>query len=164
MDPLAIVGLQLFLSVVVWGLIAKWLVTPWLETKSRHEALFWLTLPHAFRHVGMVFLVPGVVGQTLPESFAAPAAYGDLVTGVLALLALIALRTGWRGTLALVWVFNIVGTVDLLNALRHQDVVPNFGAAWFIPTFLVPLLLVTHFMMFARLLKPGAMPEHAAKV
>ena len=104
----------------------------------------------------MVFLVPGVVAQTLPESFAAPAAYGDLVTGVLALLALIALRTGWRGTLALVWVFNIVGTVDLLNALRHADAVPDLGAAWYIPTFFVPLLLVTHFMSFARLLRRGS--------
>ncbi len=156
MDTLAIFGLQFFLSLVVWGLIAKWLVTPWLATKSRREALFWLTLPHAFRHVGMVFLVPGVVGQTLPASFAAPAAYGDLVTGVLALLALIALRTGWRGTLALVWVFNIVGTVDLLNALRHANVVPELGAAWYIPTFFVPLLLVTHFMSFARLLRRGS--------
>ncbi len=155
MDPLAIFGLQLFLSVVVWGLIAKWLVTPWLATKSRHEALFWLTLPHAFRHVGMVFLVPGVVGQTLPASFAVPAAYGDLVTGVLALLALVALRTGWRGTLALVWVFNIVGTVDLFNALRHANAVPNLGAAWYIPTFFVPALLVTHFMIYTRLIKRG---------
>ncbi len=156
MDTLAIFGLQLFLSLVVWGLIAKWLVTPWLETKSPHQALFWLTLPHAFRHLGMVFLVPGVVAQTLPESFAALAAYGDLVTGVLALLALIALRTGWRGTLPLVWVFNVVGTVDLLNALRHADAVPDLGAAWYIPTFFVPLLLVTHFMIFARLLRRGS--------
>ncbi|MCH8151894.1 MAG: hypothetical protein IH830_05930 [Planctomycetes bacterium] len=156
MDTLAIFGLQFFLSLVVWGLIAKWLLAPWLEKKSPHEALFWLTLPHAFRHIGMVFLVPGVVAQTLPESFAALAAYGDLVTGVLALLALIALRTGWRGTLALVWVFNIVGTVDLLNALRHANAVPDLGAAWYIPTFFVPLLLVTHFMMFARLLRRGS--------
>ncbi len=153
MDTLAIFGLQFFLSVVVWGLIAKWLVTPWLETKSPRQALFWLTLPHAFRHVGMVFLVPGVVAQTLPESFAAPAAYGDLLTGVLALLALIALRTSWAGAVMLVWLFNVVGTVDLLNALRHVDVAPDFGAAWYIPTFLVPLLLVTHFMIFARLFR-----------
>ena len=60
MDALAIFGLQFFLSLVVWGLIAKWLLAPWLDNKSQHEALFWLTLPHAFRHVGMVFLVPGV--------------------------------------------------------------------------------------------------------
>ncbi len=155
MDTQAIFGLQFILSLVVWGVIAKWLLTPWLGTKSTHEALFWLTLPHAFRHIGMVFLVPGVVAQPLPDAFAIPAAYGDLVTGVLALLGLIALRTGWAGALALVWLFNIVGTADLLNALRHVNVAPNFGAAWYIPTFLVPLLLVTHFMIFVRLLKRG---------
>ena len=155
MDTLAIFGLQFFLSVVVWGLIGKWLLDPWLENRSPHDALFWLALPHAFRHVGMVFLVPGVVAQPLPGTFANPAAYGDLATGVLALLALIALRSGWTGASALVWLFNIVGTVDLLNALRQADVVPDLGAAWYIPTFLVPLLLVTHFMIFARLLRRG---------
>ena len=153
MDTQAIFGLQFVMSLVVWGLIAKWLVAPWLAKLVQHQALFWLTLPHAFRHIGMVFLVPGVVAQSLPNAFATPAAYGDLVTGVLALLALIALRTGWAGALALVWLFNIVGTVDLLNALRHVNVAPAFGAAWYIPTFLVPLLLVTHFMIFVRLLR-----------
>jgi len=29
----------------------------------------------------------------------------------------------------------------------------NMGAAWYIPTFIVPALLVTHFMVFARLLR-----------
>ena len=153
MDTLAIFGLQFFLSLVVWGLIAKWLLAPWLEKKSPHDALFWLTLPHAFRYMGMVFLVPGVVARPLPGAFATPAAYGDLVTALLALLALIVLRTGWARALALVWLFNIVGTVDLLNALRQANVVVDFGAAWYIPTWLVPLLLVTHFMIFARLLR-----------
>jgi len=67
----------------------------------------------------------------------------------------IALRTGWARALALVWLFNILGAVDLLNALRHANVVTDFGAAWYIPTFFVPLLLVTHFMIFARLLRRG---------
>ena len=155
MDTVAIFGLQFVLSLVVWALIAKWLLAPWLEKKSPHDAFFWLTLPHAFRHMGMVFLVPGVVARPLPEAFATPAAYGDLVTGVLALLVLIALRTGWARALALVWLFNIVGTVDLLNALRQPDPIPDFGAAWYIPTLFVPLLLVTHFMIFARLLRRG---------
>ena len=153
MDAQAIFGLQFFLSLVVWSLMAKWLLSPWLDHKTQQRALFWLTVPHAFRHIGMVFLVPGVVAHPLPESFATPAAYGDLVTGVLALIALIALRAGWGGALVLVWLFNIIGTVDLLNALRHVNVAPNFGAAWYIPTFLVPLLLVTHFMIFTRLLR-----------
>ncbi len=155
METQAIFGLQFVLSLIVWGVIAKYLLVPWLGTKSAHEALFWLTLPHAFRHIGMVFLVPGVVAHPLPDAFAIPAAYGDLATGMLALLGLIALRTRWAGGLLLIWLCNIVGTVDLLNALRHVNVAPNFGAAWYIPTFLVPLLLVTHFMIFVRLLKGG---------
>ena len=155
MDTLAIFGVQFLLSLTVWGLIAWWLVGPWLEKKPSSDALFWLTLPHAFRHMGLVFLVPGVVARPLPSDFANPAAYGDLLTGVLALLALVALRAGWTWALALVWVFNSVGTIDLLNALRHTEVVSDFGATWYIPTFYVPLLLVTHLMIFARLLKRG---------
>ena len=153
MTPQEIFVLQFLLSLVVTGLLARWTLAPWLDSLPQRKALFWLTVPHAFRHVGMVFLVPGVVAQPLPEGFAVPAAYGDLVTGLLALLALVLLRTGWAGALALVWLFNVVGTVDLLNALRHVNVVRDFGASWYIPTFLVPVLLVTHFMMFVRLLK-----------
>jgi hypothetical protein len=101
----------------------------------------------------MVFLVPGMLVQPLPAEFAIPAAYGDLVTGLLALLALFALQRGSARAELLVWTFNIVGTIDLLNALRHLDVAPLFGAAWYVPTFLVPMLLVSHALVFIRLLR-----------
>ncbi len=153
MDASAIFGLQLIFSLIVWGLIAKWIAAPWLQTLSRRQALFWLTLPHAFRHIGMAFLVPGIVLQGLPENFAIPTAYGDLISAVLALFALSALRSGRTGALLLVWIFNIVGSVDLILALSHAEAIPYIGAAWYIPTFLVPLLLVTHFMIFIRLLQ-----------
>lgn len=153
MTTQAIFLLQFILSLLVIGLLAKWVFSPWLASQSQRQALFWLTVPHAFRYIGMVFLVPGVVAQPLPDDFSTAAAYGDLLTGVLALLALIALRSKWAGALGMVWLFNIIGTVDLLNALRHLDVAPLFGAAWYIPTMLVPLLLVTHVMIFARLLR-----------
>lgn len=148
-----IFALQLAISLVLWSLVAKWHLAPWLNKKAPRDALFWLTLPHAFRHLGMVFLVPGVVSRELPPSFATAAAYGDLATGVIALLALVALRTRWVGAVALVWLLNVVGTADLLNALRRADAVPHLWSAWFIPTFFVPLLLVTHFMAFGRLLR-----------
>ena len=159
MNMLAIFGLQIFLSIVVCSLLAKWFLGPWLRQKTQRESLFWLTLPHATRHVGMVFLVPGVVGQSLPNGFAVAAAYGDLAAGVLAILVVIALRSPRAGTTALVWLFNIVGTADLLNALSHTEAVPHLGAAWYIPTFWVPVLLVTHFMIFARLFTKGARDE-----
>jgi hypothetical protein len=154
--------LQFVLSVITIAVIAKSLAAPWLAKMSQRDALFWLTIPHAFRHIGLVFLVPGVTAGYLPVGFALPAAYGDLATGVIALLALIMLRVAPKGALVLVWLFNVVGTVDLLNALRHVDVAPAFGATWYIPTLLVPLLLVTHFMIFVRLLKPNPSPQNQA--
>jgi hypothetical protein len=153
MEMQAVFGVQIFMGLVLYGLLAKWYLAPWLERKTQREALFWLTLPHATRHVGLVFLVPGVVSRSLPDAFAQAAAYGDLAAGVLALFVLVALRSRTRGTIALVWLLNIVGTVDLLNALRQAHAIPHLGAAWFIPTFLVPALLLTHVMIFGRLLK-----------
>lgn len=159
MDVQEIFLLQFLFSVLLFSLLAKWLLAPWLARQRRREALFWLTLPHAFRHIGMVFLVPGIVAQPLPVDFAILAAYGDLLAAFLALIALVLLRSGSKSAIGVIWVFNIVGTADLLNALRHIDVVPDLGGAWYIPTFLVPLLLVTHVMIFARLLRPDVDAE-----
>lgn len=162
MDTLAIFGLQFLLSLIVFSVLARWKVAPWLDTLPQLQGLFWLTVPHAFRHIGMVFLVPGVVAHPLPDGFANAAAYGDLATALLALLALVALHKGSTAAAPMVWIFNIVGTVDLLNALRHDEVVPLFGAAWYIPTFIVPLLLVSHAVIFVRLFKSQDVAHTAA--
>ena len=153
MGTLEIFLLQLFYSIVVWALIARWLFAPWLAKLSLHEALFWLVLPHAFRHIGMTFLVPSLHAGPLAPDFANPAAYGDLASSVLAVLILILLRAKQAWVIWLVWIFNIVGTLDLVNALSRADMVPFLGTTWYIPTFFVPLLLVTHFMIFVRLIR-----------
>ena len=117
-------------------------------------ALTPLLLLHAFRHVGMVFLVPTVVGSALPAAFAVPAAYGDLLAALLALLAIAALRSSWTLAIPLVWLFNVEGTLDLLNAF-YQGFTNNvlLGSAYYIPTFAVPALFVTHAMIFAMLIR-----------
>jgi hypothetical protein len=150
----AIFGLQVLLSLVGYGLVARWYVAPRLAALALPAALTPLLLLHAFRHLGMVFLVPTVVGPTLPAAFAVPAAYGDLLAALLALLAIGALRMAWSGATSLVWVFNLVGTLDLVNAF-YQGMRNNvqLGAAYYIPTFAVPALLVTHAMIFAMLIR-----------
>ena len=152
MEIMEIFGLQFLLSTVGVALIARWYVAPGLAALSTDKALQLLLLPHMFRHLGLVFVVPALVGENLDPAFAAGAAYGDLVSGLLAIVAAVLLRAKWRGATAVVWVFNVVGTVDLVNALRQAEVVPDLGVAWLIPTFVVPVLLVTHFMIFVRLL------------
>lgn len=157
MPTRALFGTSVALSLVVWGIIAARYLWPWLRSRPRAEALQPLLLLHGFRFIGLAFLVPGVVAPDLPSGFARPAAYGDLVAAVLALLALAGLST--RLGIALVWVFNIWGTADLLHAIYQGrigvGVEPGqLGAAYFIPTVVVPLLLVTHVLVFRLLVQP----------
>lgn len=156
MDSFQIFGVQFLLSLIVYGLLAKWYVAPALARLSLHDALIPLLVPHAFRHLGLVFLVPAVVAPTLPPAFALPAAYGDLLAGLLALVAMVALRGRWFLAIPLVWLTNVLGTVDLLHAFARGiplDAGRHMGSAWYIPTFIVPALFVTHFMIFAMLIK-----------
>jgi len=148
----AIFGLQVLMSFAGYILIARFYVAPRLSPLPLRVALIPLLLLHAFRHLGMVFLVPTVVGPALPAAFAVPAAYGDLLAALLAFLAIAALRMEWSSAIALVWLFNVVGTLDLINAF-YQGLRNNvlLGAAYYVPTFAVPALFVTHAMIFAML-------------
>jgi len=152
MNPQQIFGVQFVLSLFVGTLLARWYVWPSLATLPVRRALMPLLFVHATRYMGLVFLVPTVVPPGVPDAFAKPAAYGDLLTGLLAIVALLALRNDWPGALPLAWLVNIVGVIDLLNALfeglRHSV---SLGAAYYIPTVAVPALLITHGMMFGLL-------------
>ena len=150
--PLIFVS-QFVLSLIVAGLLAKWYAVPWLAEKSLEVALMALIVPHTFRHLGLAFLVPALNQPGMPLEFATPAAYGDLLSGILALVALIALRGRWTVAIPLVWVFSVIGIVDLANALRQDGAILYMGATWFIPTFVVPFLLITHVLVISRLLR-----------
>ena len=145
--------MQFVLSLIVVGLLAKWYAVPQLAEKPLQLALMVLLVPHAFRHIGMTFVVPTLNQPGMPADFATAAAYGDLLSGFLALAALIALKGRWVVAIPLVWIFSIVGTADLTNALRQDGAIMYMGATWFIPTFIVPILLVTHVMIFSRLIR-----------
>ncbi len=144
-------------SLLSFALIAIWYVIPRLSKRPREEALLPLVLLNTFRTAGLVALLPQVMGGILPLGFAAPAAYGDLLTAGLAWLSIFALRLrpGWA--LPLVLLFNLVGITDLLFAMYTGAVtdLPLFhlGVAWLLLTVYVPLLLVTHVTVFWFLLR-----------
>jgi hypothetical protein len=91
MEPQLVFLISVLLGLVVWGIMA-WDIWLAVRRRPRAEALRPLLLLHAFRFVGLAFLVPGVVSPDLPDGFARPAAYGDLTTSILALLAIATLR------------------------------------------------------------------------
>jgi hypothetical protein len=147
--------LQFVLSLAGYLAVGWWFIRPWLLAKPVRTALSILLLPQIFRHVGISLLVPEIVDPTFPEAMARQTAIGDTIAAMLAWVALISLRTGWRHAIAAVWVFNVVGFTDMLinitNGIRLQ-VADHLGAAWFGIAFVVPLMLVVHVLIFAFLL------------
>jgi hypothetical protein len=137
-------------SFIAWGLVTSRYIWPRLRVLPRAEALRPLLILHSFRFVGLAFLVPGVVSPNLPQAFADSAAYGDLIAATLALVALLTLSRG-SGVLA-AWIFNLWGTADLLNAFYQANrtglLAGQLGAMYFIPTVVVPMLLITHAVAF----------------
>jgi hypothetical protein len=166
MDTRAVFGLSVLMSFVAFGLVAARYIVPRLRLRLRNDALVSLVVPHAFRFIGLSFLVPGVVSPSLPRGWAAPAAYGDLGAAVLAIAASIALIRSQPVAVALVWVFNVWGAADLLYAF-YQGLsmgidTAAYGAAFFIPTAVVPPLLVTHGLIFWLLLRSGRVTASGA--
>ena len=142
-------------SVIAWGIVAARYLWPALRLRQRPEALRPLLILHSFRFLGLAFLVPGVVSPDLPRAFATAAAFGDIVAAALALLSLVSLQSA--PGLLVVWIFNAWGSIDLVNAFYQANATGlspgQLGAAYFIPTLIVPLLLITHGLAFRVLLQ-----------
>jgi hypothetical protein len=159
MSPETIFNLHLILGYVAWLLCFGAYVMPRLKSTDLVAAQRAIATLHSFRFFGLVFIVPGVVGPNLPASFATFAAYWDLATGVLAILALLTVRIR-----PLVWLFvvafNLVGVIDLILDYYHavQVGLPalagQLGVTYAIPIIYVPVLMITHVVAFYLLLRP----------
>ena len=155
MSPQLCFFASIAVSLIAWGIVAARYIWPDLRFKPRAEALRPLLILHSFRFIGLAFLVPGVVAPDLPLAFGHSAAYGDIAAAILALLSLSLLSSG--AGIVVAWIFNLWGTVDLLNAFyqaNHAGLsAGQLGATYFIPTVIVPLLLITHGLAFRILLR-----------
>jgi hypothetical protein len=155
--------LQMVLGYLACSLLVGAYVFPWLRSRPAVTAHRAIATLHSFRFFGLVFVLPGVVGAGLPAGFATFAAYGDLATGLLALLALITVRVR-----SLFWLFvvgfNVVGVLDLVVDYYHAvrvalpEVAGQLGATYVVPVIYVPLLMITHLVAFYLLLRPQPKP------
>src|SRR5579872_5124074 len=107
-------GISVAFGLAAWGAAAWLYIWPALREHPGPENLKPILMLHGFRFLGLAFVVPGVVSPELPASFAQPVAYGDLISAILALLALSTLGT--RVGTVLTWAFNTFGAADLLFA------------------------------------------------
>jgi hypothetical protein len=145
------------------SVVAAIYVWPALRAMTRHDALRLLAAFHAFRFLGMNFMVAGFVSSELSPDFASEVGWGDLIAATLALMSMAALSWRWSIAVPMVWIFNVWGTLDLLNAYyMGVSKIQNpglFGAGIYIPALYVPLLLVSHILVFMLLLRAGSAEE-----
>jgi len=155
-------------AATVWTLTALVLVACWkigpIRVWSLNVDLRWLVLFHLTRFfAGAYFLVLCQRGE-LPCGFARPAGWGDIFVAVFALVVFAAMRGQSAKTLLFIW--NTIGFIDIVfvvfSALR-------FGLRdWqsvhalrelplsLLPTFLVPLIITSHVLIFVRLAATAA--------
>jgi hypothetical protein len=160
MSANAIFLIDMTLGYLAWALIMTTYVWPRLKMMDRVEAHRAIATFNSFRFFGLVFLLPGFVGPHLPGGWATTAAYGDLATGLLAILSLLTVRQRfvfWP----LVWAFNVVGLTDLvIDTIRAASIdLPSIagqlGAGYAIPMLYVPALFWMHLLAFRLLLRPA---------
>lgn len=144
---------------VAFGCIGKWYLWPALKDRRPRTALTPLLLHASFRANDLMFLMPGLVSSELPKAFAIPTAYSDLTAALLALLALWPIRAEKSVAMPLVWLFNIVGLLDLIyaNISTFKDHVdPTYlGVSYYLAALNVPAMVVVHVLIFVYLLRPG---------
>jgi hypothetical protein len=149
-------AIQATLSLLSFGLIARWFIYPRLRDRALPEALTPLLLFQTFRTLGLIFLVPGLVDATLPAAFAIPGAVGDMLAVVLAFAALVAVRSGWGAARVLIWLFTVEGLADFVTAFvqggRIDITAYHLGIGWLLPTYGVPAFIAGQLTVVALLL------------
>jgi|GEM_PF-3079919 len=140
-------------ALIYWSLRRK------LVEMGRDAHLKALIPIHFFRYFGLAALLPGVLNLA-PAGFSQDYLFqimaGDVFVAVLALICfgLFLARSSYR--VAFAWVFNIIGTLDYLNAaarvtpsIHDANVLGPFG--WVLLTVLLPAWLVSHVAIFCVL-------------
>lgn len=152
LERMLVINLIISTGVFYWAALIY--IMPKIKTVSATVLFTPILILHSLRHLGLMFMTSGAVYEGMPTDFAYPAGIGDLIAALLAMFALYAIRQDKPFKMAAVWIFNIVGTADLINAIAMgaiHNIGPFMGASYWIPSFWVPTLLVTHYIVFKKL-------------
>src|SRR6266513_444981 len=83
-----VLPLNLVANTVIFYVAARLYLLPQLSRLRPKQILIPILLLHSTRHLGMMFLTRGATYPGLSSEFAYPAAFGDLLTAVLAFAAI----------------------------------------------------------------------------
>jgi hypothetical protein len=158
MEPLVLFVFQFAWFLLAWSLVAGFVVWPWSARLSPDARLSAWIAPEMFRVLGVGLLVPNL-SPGMPGEFAVATASADSLTALLAALAFVALRRGWRPARGLAWACTLVGSVDILAAFPHaaaSGAISHLAAQWYVPVFAGPVMVISHAACFILLIRSRA--------
>lgn len=158
--------INIFFSLLVFYAAYRWLLWPKLPQLKPSTVLIPILLLHSLRHLGLMFLTTGVTSTAMPQQFAIPAAVGDFLSAVLALIAAFLIHRKSKLSVLMTWVFSVVGIADFALAVvlsRLYNAANFMGGSYWIPSFWVPMLIVGHIVIITvlRQIKRNGLSLHA---
>ena len=156
MTPLIVLAVHCTLSLTLFSLLSRWYLMPKISMKNVKEILAILLVVNAFRYLPLSLYMPGQVAPDFPEHVRTLVAFGDFISAILAITALILLKSKSRLATIFLWMFSLVSVVDMILALYYAmtEKVYNLplGVNYFTVSVYVPLLIVIQFVILKLLI------------
>ncbi|MFK7807019.1 MAG: hypothetical protein AB8F74_04375 [Saprospiraceae bacterium] len=138
--------------------------TEWFQVAFKYIKVEDLIFIHLFRFVGIFFFLVYQY-DAIPKAFAFIGGTGDIVSAVLVIPVVIALKKGLPKAKLFAWVWNIIGLLDIVSVLSSAIIltrmatvnntsgVQQFGTfpfSW-IPAFAPATIIFLHILIFKKL-------------
>lgn len=114
MDNFAIINIQAILGSISIVLGFKIWMQPRLAKLSFYEALLPLVFVNTFRYLGLSFMAKEQFYSGFPIEFITTIGLWDMLTSMLAIITVLALKVRWKYAIPLVWFFNVIGFAHLI--------------------------------------------------
>ncbi|MGB3407721.1 MAG: hypothetical protein WBA67_09525 [Jannaschia sp.] len=157
MNDYGYLAIQFSMAIAAYLLIFRIYLQSWLRAQSFEAAVTPFLVVHIFRYLGLALLVTGQVDPAVSRDALGIMAYGDVASGISALVAVVAITFGSRFVVPLVVLFSVIGIADLITigptALNAGVIVSPIGTMWFFLVIFAPILLLSHIYIIVRLVR-----------
>ena len=151
-------GSAQLLSLIVFAAISIWYVVPWLNARSRAEALIALLWVHVFRYVALQVFSAQTSGFPISDEGAMEIVIGDVAGAVLAFVTIALLRNRARLAIPLAWLLVAETAYDTVTniqgGVREHLMGAASGVSWMILVYFVPMVVLSAVLLawqlFAR--------------
>lgn len=149
--PNITLAINLLLNLIIFYITASIYILPKLNDLTPKQILTPILLLNWLRHLWIMFISPWVVLKWMPVRFSYPAALWDFISAILAIISIYYLYTNNSNSKKMINIFNIFWFSDFVIAIFLSILYKAWMFMWWayrIPSFRVPMLLISHYIIY----------------